>query len=189
MGVTSRGASCYGNDNIWTRPDKFRDLINQAITYANATYLDEDGNVQDGTNTGGTGGTGGTAGMGGTGGSSGEAGSGGVDPGTGGTGGDIEPVPGCGNSGPCGPDSTCLVDSTTGDGICGRTCNEDLPCVEGVCDPTLGVCVTEGPQPKAADGDAGSDGSCGVSSPRGNKSGVAGLMLLLLGAVALRRRR
>ncbi|HPB98419.1 MAG TPA: S1 family peptidase, partial [Polyangiaceae bacterium] len=34
MGVTSRGGDCNGNTNIWTRPEKFIDVIDQAVTYA-----------------------------------------------------------------------------------------------------------------------------------------------------------
>jgi len=70
MGVTSRGADCYGNQNIWTRTDRFKFLIDQAVATAGTTYTGEDGTVYDGSSagTGGSGGTGGTSGTGGTGG-------------------------------------------------------------------------------------------------------------------------
>lgn len=198
MGVTSRGGDCYGNDNIWTRPDGFVELVDEAMVYAGSTYQDEAGNLHDGTGAGGTGGSGGAGGTGGTGGSGGTAGTGATG-GAGGTGGDTpgtggteNPGPSCGDQGPCPPDATCVVDPASNAQVCGMTCNDAIPCPQGaVCDPSLGVCVHEETVPTSnADSGASSDGSCGVVSPRGSaKGGLAGLVLVGLGLTALRRRR
>jgi S1-C subfamily serine protease len=34
IGVTSRGADCYGDDNYWTGTNKFKWLIDQVVTAA-----------------------------------------------------------------------------------------------------------------------------------------------------------
>ncbi len=195
MGVTSRGGNCNGNDNIWTRPDGFIEIVDEAVLYAGSTYQDEAGNLHDGTGAGGSGGSGGTGGSGGSGGSGGVGGTAGATGGSGGdtpgTGGTENPGTPCGDQGPCPPDATCVVDPASNAQVCGRTCNDAIPCPEGaVCDPSLGVCVHEETVPTSnADSGANSDGSCGVGSPRGStKGGLAGLALFALGLIALRRR-
>ena len=194
MGVTSRGGDCYGSDNIWTRPDGFKDLLDDAMIYANSMYMDEDGALHDGTGTVGTGGSGGTGGAGGTGGTGaaagmgGSGGEGGEDSGVGGTGGDAT-EPSCGDLGPCPPGATCVIDPNTGEHACGMTCNESIACPEGaVCSPELGVCVQAGSSTN--NDDTGSDGSCSVSRPKGQGgTGAAAGLLLLMGTALLRRRR
>jgi len=49
IGVTSRGADCNGDDNLWTRVDKFESLIEEAVGYAGGTFRDEDGVTHGGT--------------------------------------------------------------------------------------------------------------------------------------------
>ncbi|HQK16168.1 MAG TPA: S1 family peptidase, partial [Polyangiaceae bacterium] len=89
FGVTSRGGGCYENNNVWTRTDVYKSLIDQAMAAANASYTGEDGTKYGSGGSGGTGGTGGSggsAGSGGSGGTGGKGGSGGSG-GSGGTGG------------------------------------------------------------------------------------------------------
>lgn len=206
IGVTSRGADCYGNDNIWTRPDGFKDLIDEAVAFAGSSYMDEDGVLHDGSGSGGSGGSGGTGGAGGSGGSGGAAGGGGTggiggtggenpatggtggeEPGTGGTGGE-EPLPSCGDLGPCPPDATCVVDPATGQAACGMTCNDAIACPEGaVCDPGLGVCVRDDSGSAASNDESGSDGGCSMSTSRTGAGATA--LIALFGLLAMRRRR
>jgi MYXO-CTERM domain-containing protein len=194
MGVTSRGGDCNGNDNIWTQPDGFRDLLDEAMVYASSHYMDEDGKLQpDGT--GGSGGAGGTGGAAGTGGfSGGTAGMGGEDPGSGGSAGTMDPGPSCGDLGPCPSGSTCVTDPATSASVCGMTCNDSIACPDGaMCDPALGVCVldagTDSPPTKPTDGNVSSSGSCSVSAPTNRSGGgTAAALMLALGALVLRRR-
>lgn len=51
MGVTSRGSNCFGDENIWTRTDRFKDLIDEAVEIAGTSYTGEDGTVYDGSPT------------------------------------------------------------------------------------------------------------------------------------------
>lgn len=48
MGVTSRGLNCFGDENIWTRTDRFKNLIDEAVRIAGSSYTGEDGTVYDG---------------------------------------------------------------------------------------------------------------------------------------------
>lgn len=152
IGVTSRGADCYGNDNWWTRVDKFKSLIDQAVNFAGETYTDENGTVLGNGSTG----TGGSTGQGGsgTGGSSGKGGSGGGYGGSSGKGGSGNggssskggsagspggPGAWCDDQSGCVDGTTCVADLNTQ--YCAPNCGEDGSCPDRwECASDLGIC-------------------------------------------------
>ncbi|MBI5531410.1 MAG: trypsin-like serine protease [Deltaproteobacteria bacterium] len=146
FGITSRGANCYMDENIWTRTDAFKGIIDQAVAAAGETYTDEDGTVYGGSGGSGGGGSGGSppagsggsppAGSGGspTGGSGGNppGGSGGGPAGSGGnqggSGGGTNPGgPGvhCNGQDDCINGTLCVGD--TGTQYCAPECSEQDP--------------------------------------------------------------
>ncbi len=193
IGVTSRGASCYGNDNIWTRVDSFKDTIDEAMAYAGSTYVVEEGAPPWPDDIGDAGGSGGAAGAAGAGGSSGagDMGTGGGDiSATGGSGGSIappEPVR-CGSDGPCAVGSVCVEDPATGNARCVASCSATRPCNDGTtCNLTAGLCTGPAESGPAIDGDVSVTGGCAASTapvPR-----HAGAWLAAATAWLIRRRR
>ncbi len=185
MGVTSRGANCYGNDNIWSRVDGFKDVIDEAMTYANATYVPEDGAPPW---PGDTGGTGGSSGAGGSDSSGGSGGQGSL--GSGGTGGTtVTPTPSCNDFGPCPTGSRCITDPASGQRTCVAACDAQSSCPDGSsCDPQQGVCVASPSTAAAMDQPVSVGGGCSVARGRSSQ-GAAALLVAALAWFSARRRK
>ncbi|HPY18813.1 MAG TPA: hypothetical protein PLM08_14110, partial [Polyangiaceae bacterium] len=102
-------------------------------------------------------------------------------------GGPTEPIENCGDFGPRPEGTTCVMDPTSHQYACGTTCNEQLPCAVGVCDPSLGVCVRP-PSKRSNEDSADSDGSCSIGSSPSQHPRWWTFALTAIGAVMWRRR-
>ncbi len=154
MGVTSRGADCYADENIWTRTDVYKWLFDKAAAAAGTSYTGEDGTVYGAGGSGGTGGTGGSGGStggsggstGGSGGSTGGAGgamggSGGGTAGAGGAAGSPGAEAGlaCGPNNSCAAGMACVSDFDTT--YCAPACGQNNSCPAGwECATQYGYC-------------------------------------------------
>jgi V8-like Glu-specific endopeptidase len=195
FGVTSRGLSCLGNANVWTRTDRFKWLIDEAITLAGTTYTGEDGTVYDGTPDGSSpiipcpDGTC-PAGLQCVGGLQGQYCTRACD--------DTKPClrgEVC-SQGFCFMNDACVVQDDCAAGTvcvedngkyCAPTCGTNTPCPSGfACTPELGVCFKSAGTGSLYDG-TGSDSGCGIVHPR--PSGTGAFWIALLGAALLATRR
>lgn len=179
IGVTSRGATCWGDNNIWTRVDSFKDTLDEAMAYAGSTYVVEDGAPPwpDDVDAG-------ELGAGGSGGSGTAEGTGGMTA-IGGSAGSVIPAePPCGESGPCLGASKCVTDPASGQSQCVAMCSSQLPCTNGSeCDLQAGLCVTPPARAAAMDDGVTATGGCSTSpgsAPRGVGVGLFGALAWLL---------
>ena len=162
MGVTSRGASCNGSDNIWGSVPYFMDIIGEAIEYAEASYQDENGNEF------------------GPAASNGEEDAGSSEtPDGSGDGSFCDPG--------CGPGQTCVeVPGEPGNYGCGTTCESNEDCTgDAYCHERLRVCTLDNDVASKS----GCSVAQQVSASRNHSTATGIVLLLTCVGLAARRRR
>lgn len=173
IGVTSRGADCYSDDNLWTRVDGFKATLDEAMAYARSSYVAEDGTVQG---KGEIMDTGSQSGHG-------QGPNDSANP-------DAQVGNGtweasCGDLGPCPRGTFCIASG--GKATCSAVCNANVPCPEGsTCDLPSGVCRETSPSEQAASAGQ-STGGCRLAVGRSRSRD--GLALIAIAAIALTARR